>query len=230
MVANIWPYPSQALLQQCPTFARDYNCIRGSTLPNYLGARIYVPSALNVEQWRVVLIDYHDRDLCDLLEFGWPVGYLKNMPPLAVKSNHPSAINNAQHIQLFIDKEKSFQAVLGPFKHPPFTPWTRLSPLMTREKKDSTERRVIVDLSFPEGEDVNSAIDIDYYFGTSICYKLPSISDLVTILQQLGPSAFIWKADLSRAYRQLRLDPMDVPLMGFAFDNQFYLDLCPPFG
>lgn len=52
----------------------------------------------------------------------------------------------------------------------------------------------------------------------------PSISNLY------GPASFVRKANLSRAYRQFRLDPLDVPLMGFAFNNQFYLYLCPLFG
>lgn len=230
MIANIWPQPSTVLFNQYPEFASVYSTIKDTNLPNYLGAKIRVPSCLNIQQWRVVLSDYHDRDLCDLLDYGWPVGYLKDTPPSAVRSNHPSAEAGARHIQDFINKEKSFNAILGPFQHQPFDPWTRLSPLMTRPKKDSDERRVIVDLSFPDGEDVNSGINIDSYFGTSIRYNLPSITDLVTSLQNLGSAAFIWKADLSRAYRQFRLDPLDVPLMGFSFKNQFYLDLCPPFG
>lgn len=230
MVASIWPQPAQVLLDSCPEFAKLYSAIKDTNIPNYLGARISVSSCLNIPQWRAVLVNYHDRDLCDLLEFGWPVGYLKDSPPVAVHSNHPSATRSAQHIQAFIDKEKSYEAILGPFPSQPFQQWTRLSPLMTWPKKDTHERRVIVDLSFPQGEDVNSAINIDSYFGSSIRYNLPSISDLVTILQNLGSASYIWKADLSRAYRQFRLDPIDVPLMGFAFNNQFYLDLCPPFG
>lgn len=230
MVSNIWPRPSAGLEQICPEFANMYSQIKSTNVPNYLGARIQVKSDLNIPQWRLALTNYHDKDLCDFLAFGWPVGYLKDSPPVAVTSNHPSAKNSASHIRQFIDKESSFNAILGPFPCQPFEPWTRLSPLMTRPKKDSSQRRVIVDLSFPEGQDVNSAINIDSYFGASIRYKLPSISDLVTSLQQLGPACFVWKADLSRAYRQFRLDPLDVPLMGFAFDKLFYLDLCPPFG
>lgn len=92
------------------------------------------------------------------------------------------AVNNARHIQAFIDKERSFNAILGPFQQQPFLPRTRLSPLMTQPKKDSDEKRVIVDPRFPDGNDVNSAIDIDSYFG-SIRYELHSIADLVTALQ-----------------------------------------------
>lgn len=45
-----------------------------------------------------------------------------------------------------------------------------------------------------------------------------------------GKGAMVWKADLSMAYRQLQIDPLDAPLMGFRFDGQIYIDLCPAFG
>lgn len=86
-----------------------------------------------------------------------------------------------------------------------------------------------MDLRFPPREDVNSRIDIDDILGHSIKYSLPSINNLITRLRNIGLAVYVWKADLARACRQLRLDPLDVPLMGFIFKDQFYLDLCPPF-
>lgn len=112
----------------------------------------------------------------------------------------------------------------------PFTPWCRVSPLMTRPKKESQERRIIMDLSFPHGCSPNDGIDIYDHFGKDISYSLPSISDLITKLQLQGPGSWIWKADLSRAYRQIRIDPLDTPLLGFRVEDLFYIDLCPSFG
>ena len=40
----------------------------------------------------------------------------------------------------------------------------------------------------------------------------------------------MYKTDLSRGYRQLRVDPWDWPLLGFAHKGSYYMDLCPPFG
>lgn len=130
-VSNIWPPPAPDLARHCPGFARIYEAIKTTNQPNYLGARIHVDSGLNINQWRLALANYHDQDLCDLLDFGWPVGYLKDSPPTTVKDNHPSANNCSAHIQDFIDKESSFNAILGPFEGQQFAPWTRLSPLMT---------------------------------------------------------------------------------------------------
>lgn len=98
---------------------------------------------------------------------------------------------------------------------------------MTRPKKESEERRVIVDLSFPPGEGVNAGIDIKDFFGKDITYTLPSIGDLITRLQISGRGAYIWKADLARAYRQMRVDPLDTPLLGMKVNGKYYLDLCP---
>jgi len=34
-----------------------------------------VPSGLNVPVWRAYLQTYDDVQLCDFLDYGWPVGY-----------------------------------------------------------------------------------------------------------------------------------------------------------
>lgn len=101
---------------------------------------------------------------------------------------------------------------------------------MTRPKKDSDQRRIIIDLSYPSGKAVNDGIDTGNHFGTNITYSLPSISDLVERVKQQGQGCYLWKADLTRAYRQWRVDPLDTPFLGMKVKDGFYLDLCPPFG
>lgn len=90
------------------------------------------------------------------LRFGWPVGYDNQDPPTSVDTNHHSAQKDALHVANFIKTEMSHGALVGPFEYPPFQPWTRVSPLLTRPKKDSLDKRIIVDLSYPEGAAVNS--------------------------------------------------------------------------
>lgn len=85
---------------------------------------------------------------------------------------------------------------------------------MTRPKRDSKVRRVIVDMSYPPGQGVNNGINICDYYGKNITYTLPTIKDLINRLQACGKGALVWKADLARAYRQLRVDPLDSPLLG----------------
>ena len=65
--------------------------------------------------------------------------------------NHARAADSDVHINEFIQKECHLGAMLRPFDTAPFEPWCQVSPLMTRPKKNSSSRRVIIDLSFPVG-------------------------------------------------------------------------------
>lgn len=230
MINSFWPSPDPVAMRLFPDFMSQFQIIKDSALPNFMHAKIPVPSGLKVDQWELALHYYHDKQLCMYLRYGWPIGYLHHRPPVAIPVNHKSALEFPDHVSKFIDVELSHHALVGPFTHPPFHPWNRLSPLMTRPKKNSPDRRVIVDLSFPSGLDVNSGIDITNILGQNVTYSLPSISDLISKLKLEGPGAFIWKADLSRAYRQFRIDPLDAPLMGIQFDGLYYIDRCPAFG
>lgn len=187
-------------------------------------------SDLIIPAWREELFGYHDELLCDYLEFGWPLGYQSEMSPETTDRNHPSGEAYFSHISDFITKELSHRAVLGPFHQDPFHPWTRYSPIMTRPKRDSEQRRVILDLSFPRGGAVNDGIAVSDHFGQDISYSLPTILDFAQRLTAQGTNAYMWKVDLSRAYRQLRADPLDAPLLGMRVGKDIYIDLCPPFG
>ena len=61
---------------------------------NYLGCRIPVSSNLKIDNWRHMLHGggYHDLQVCDLLEYGFPVSYEKSVMPHSCSRNH----NNAQ--------------------------------------------------------------------------------------------------------------------------------------
>ena len=65
-----------------------------------------------------------------------------------------------------------------------------------------------------------------------ILYTLtyPSVDDITTSLCKLGPAAQIFKIDISRAFRQIKVDPGDVDLLGIRFQDQYFIDLSVPFG
>lgn len=228
-IKNSWPNVTPEALKDHSGFCELYTSIRAFNLPNFLGARIDLDSALNLEMWEELLDDYHDKEVCVFLRYGCSVGYNNEAPPTSVHTNHQSARRDVQHVKKFIHTELSHGALVGPFMQPPFTPWTRVSPILTRPKKDSIEKRIIVDLSFPEGEAVNTGIDIRSVYGRDLSYTLPNIKDLIAILQSVGPGAWMWKADLSRAYRQLRVDPLDCPLLVMKVGDEYFIDLCPSF-
>lgn len=230
MISTIWPTPTPTACKEFPEFCDLYMNIKSWNLPNFLGARIPLNSNLVLPAWYSYLADYHDKLLCQFLTYGWPVGYLSDTPPQAVDTNHPSAENHLSHVKKFINTELAHDALEGPFKQAPFAPWCRTSPMMTRDKKDSADKRIIVDLSYPKRLSVNDALDPANHLGKNITYTLPTIGDLIAQLQLYGKGAYFWKADLSRAYRQLRIDPLDTPLLAIQLEGETYLDLCPPFG
>ena len=207
-----------------------YQQVKETNLPNYMMARRPIPSELNCDAWDYMLQDYSDNQITQFLRFGWPGNYTAPKPPTSSTRNHPSAYAYMAEIDRFISKELEKGALLGPFVHPPFRPWFQVSPLMTAEKRDSVKRRVIIDLSFPEGGSVNDGVAPNYFQGRERSYKLPTAHDLAQLIIDSGPGAFLWKTDLERAYRQLRSDPLDYPLMGISHRQFFYVDVCPSFG
>ena len=227
---QIWPNTNKEAWPAESPYRLIYDAARSHALPNYLGAKITIPSGLNLEVWERNLVDYQDQEVCQYLRYGWPVNYTSIEPPQPTSKNHSNAHAFLDQVDRFIAKEVDLDAMLGPFDLPPFSPWVQTSPIMTREKKNSHDRRIIVDLSFPPGASVNSGIPRHTFQGESREYSLPSIADLITKVQLEGEGCFIWKADLSRAYRQLRIDPLDTPLLAIKHRGYYYLDLCPSFG
>ena len=228
-VKSLWPSPTSASVRLSPIHMNIFQQVRDSNLPNYLSARIPVPSEMNCDAWDHLLSDYHDKEVCQFLRFGWPSSYTAPHIPTPTHRNHPSATAYTSDIEAFLEKEVSKGALLGPFDTPPFQPWTNNSPLMTAEKKESLGRRVIIDLSFPEGSSVNDGVAKNFFQGAPATYTLPTVHDLAQLIVARGPGTLIWKTDLERAYRQLRSDPLDYPLMGISHGGKHYVEICPSF-
>ena len=100
---------------------------------------------------------------------------------------------------------------------------------MTREKPHSEVRRTIVDLSWPKNFSVNAGVMKDNYLGSSFVLNYPSVDDIVTKSVELGPGCLLYKVDISRAFRQLKVDPGDLALLGLNHQS-YFIDLSVPFG
>ena len=81
---------------------------------------------------------------------------------------------------------------------------------------------VVHDLSFPESASVNSGIPKDSYLNHEYKLTLPGVDRLTHFIRLRGRHCHIYKKDLARAFRQMPLDPKDVPLLGFVVNNQLY--------
>ena len=219
------------------TTRSDFSCrdpiklhgeVKKYDLPNYLGARIPVKSQMNIGAWKVLHKDYWDHQLLQCLEFGFPLGFNRTCPLKHDKENHKSALQFPQDVEKYIQEEKSFGAIMGPFKEPPIKDW-HFSPFMTRHKPNSDTRRVILDHSWPRGESVNAGVEKDAFLGADFKLSFPSIDDLTKELLKIGKGAHIFKVDVSRAFRHLNVDPRDCDLLGLNW-NGTYIDTRIPFG
>ena len=208
---------------------RIYNKVAERGSYNWAGARQPVPSGLCIQAWKEHLRGYRDFNLVKFLEFGWPINYDRASTLVSTWENHASATTYPADIQFYIDTERGHGALLGPFRGPP-VPHTHISPLMTKPKRDSAHRRVIMDLSWPIGAAINDGIDCEWYIDGPGNVQLPTVTYMEERLLTLGKGAWMYKTDLSRGYRQLRVDPLDWPLLGFKQGDDIYLDVCPPFG
>lgn len=168
--------------------------------------------------------------MVDFLTYGWPINYTASTRPVSSSHNHPSALNFDSHVQAYIDTELSYNAIAGPFQYPPFADDFVCSPLQTVPKRGSSTRRVVMDLSFPQGSSVNHGIPPDTYLGDQFKLRLPGIDRLVEFILAKGRNCLVFKKDLRRAYRQFPVDPKDYSLLGFCYQGKFYFDTRCPFG
>ena len=138
--------------------------------------------------------------------------------------NHKGADNYETDIDQYLRDEVERERILGPFEKEPFGGVTVLSPLNSREKKDSVERRVILDLTYPGCDSVNMGIPKDEYLGEKVTLKYPTVDDFGRLIRKLGPGSIMYKRDLKKAYRQIPVDPRDIPKLGYKWRGKVYMD------
>ena len=201
-----------------------------SEYPNAFGARLPVITQLNISVWEFYLQSYHDAHVVDFQRFGWPVSYTAENLPTSSSSNHPSAVDFADHVEHYINTELGYHAIAGPFSTNPLHQPLICSPLQTVRKRGSNQRRVVMDLSYPPQLSVNSGITASSYLNEPYKLRLPSINRLCQFILHHGRGCLVYKKDLRRAYRQLPIDPKDCHLLGFTFNGRLYFDTRCPFG
>ena len=110
---------------------------------------------------------------------------------------------------------------MGPFKTPPFNS-LHCSPMLTGPKAGSTKSRW-------HGKLINDMVCTYIYLGTNFKLKFPSVNDITARIQKLVGNCLLYKIDLQRAFRQLKLDPMDFNKTGLQFMGEYYVDTAVPF-
>ena len=143
------------MLHYCPI--NVHAIVNQHQKPNFLGAHLKVDSQLNLNAWKFHLSDYWDKQLIDLLYFGFRLDFNRNCPLKWEGINHNLAIQFPKDIETYLSEELPHNVIVGPFKEHPCQ-GGHISPFLTREKANSDNRRVIVDLSWPIGYSVNGAL------------------------------------------------------------------------
>ena len=113
---------------------------------------------------------------------------------------------------------------MGPFDKPPIES-LHTSPFITRGKPGSDSGRVIIDLSYPQGEAVNAGVAGDTYLGSQFMRTLPSIEYITHKVRELGKGSLIYKIDISSTFRHIKFAPADYNLLGLHF-NSNYISIC----
>ncbi|CAG2220944.1 unnamed protein product [Mytilus edulis] len=215
----------------------DHDLVFKSSKLNFENCKIKTLSKINVDYFKLMLSDYSDREICKLLEFGFPIGFHRNKESMSLLQdfkvqkevlqvkNHRGAVEFPNDMEKYLVKELTKGAIIGPFHVNPFDHGIILSPLNTVPKKDSTERRIILDLSSAGGTGVNEFIDKDNYLGEPVSLTYPRVDDLVSLIKKKGSGSHLFKRDLARAYRQIPIDIGDTFLVGFAWNGHIFFDI-----
>ena len=203
-----------------------YHKVKAGGYPNIYGVRVPVPSCWNIAWLELHLGDYSDKEVLQFLRYGWPANRLPSAPePKTLCTNHGSAVRYPTHLGNYIAKEISWGVVMGPFSEIPFDARVGVLPISTRPKRDSESHRIILALSYLEGESVNDHTPKDTYLGLNIELVYPTVDDLAVHMYQLGEQCLMYKRDVSRCFRWLPLDPFDYSLFGYMWEDLYYFDM-----
>lgn len=167
------------------------------------------------------------------LRYGWPINHDGSNISLSKPKNQKGATDFPDFVESYIHKELVEGAIVGPITRNSLGTPLVLSPLNTTPKKDTSERRTLHNLSFPPNRSVNDGIDKYSYLGEPIKISLPSVSDFADLLKHIDPTltnVLMYKFDVRRCYRQIRIDPGDIHLLGFHWGSNFYADISLPMG
>ena len=97
--------------------------------------------------------------------------------------------------------------------------------------KDNDKKRIILNLSHPYGNSVNDNVSRDKFDGQKFTLKFPPIDDIAgKIVDLKDQDPVLYKADVARAFRNIRVDPVDTVKLGIYWQGEYFLDLSVAFG
>lgn len=183
-------------------------------------------SPINVSRVLSYLQEYPNHDVVIELGEGFKNGFRLNYTGPRIFRESPNLLSANEHheeLKLKIGKEVELGRIAGPFKTLPISN-LQISPIGLVPKSNGGWR-LITHLSYPNAGGINQFIDPEH-----CTVKYTSFDRVVEMLSQIGRGAKMGVLDIKNAFRLLRVHPGDFDLLGFKFDNEFYIDKCLPMG
>ena len=206
---------------------------------------------LSGERFTELAQGYHDHAMLDRVVKGHRD--LSQMPPTTVLSaNHAGAFRHVDAVSASFESESSPEKgwYLGPL---PFLPCYPCRVIPSNAVEQPGKVRVTTDQSWPhDGSSMNDGIDLAAIGELKFCTvrqlaraaailrqaedegrPVPTFSDTTDPLSDEfadSPHAFLFKIDLTAAYRQLHIHPTDLWKRVKSWDAQLYLDVRGQFG
>ena len=100
-----------------------------------------IHSPLKPDIWQKYLSNYWDSQLVLLLRYGVPLDFDYTSPLESVDKNRISGIQHAKGIQVDLNEEKAFGAILSPFQKFPIDD-LHVPPFLTRDKPGGSYRQL----------------------------------------------------------------------------------------
>ena len=231
---------SDSEIERCIFWVQANRSVKNTKKYNFQEAKIQVNANWDVDAMERMLNNYEDKDIMKYIRYGWPLNATGTAINTEMPGNQKGATQNKEQVKKYIQDEISNGSIIGPFKTNPFGKDARFSPIDTRPKRDSSDLRIILNLSHPfEEGSVNESINKERYVdGENMEVRYPSVDDLCKIIRkkkidsegQPTKKVKVMKKDLSKAYRQLWMDPSSIEKLGFIFDEQIFFDVCLSMG
>ena len=181
---------------------------------------------LNIDVW-VDKLRYCDDPkavwVIDGLKNGFKVGY-NGGNLISASQNMPSALSHPEVVDNYIIKELKRGSLAGPFSCEPI-PDLHINRFGLIPKQTPNDWRMIIDLSYPEGNSVNDFIPDSE---ASVTYS--SIDDAISMIIKCGKGALMAKFDIKSAYRIIPIHPDVRHLFGMRWRDKIFIDLCLAFG
>ena len=205
------------------------NVVMGDNRINALGCRIPIKSNWNLPLMWSLSASASDREVVQYLTFGWPINR-DDTPLTQTYRNHASARTFRTQVSNYLLKEWRLGTLIGPLVTSPFPLHkTGILPMSTRPKKNTSKRRIILDLSWPpEGNLVNSGIPKDTFVRVPCRLVYPMVELLckraASLKQQGVEKIYAWKKDMDRAFKQIPLDPVSWAALGMWWEGALFFD------